>query len=518
MLTQSRYRFGEFELRVNTRQLLRNDAPVALRGRAFDLLVCLVENHHRTVPKDELLEAIWPRTVVIENNLNAQVRSLRKALGTSAVVTVSGLGFRIGFEVRGEPDRTSAIRPLPQDLPAIAVLAFRNLTGNPAEDYFADGMAEEILTTLSHFKQFRVIARNSAFAYRAVQPDVRQIGQELGVRYVLKASVRRSAGRLRINARLMETLQGSQLWSARWDRALEDMFDLQDEIAARVALSIEPAIRRAEVDHARRKRPESLAAHDLVLQALPHLYAMRPHDNSVAQSLLEKALALEPGYAWAQAHAAWCHEQALSRGWPGSNDAQRAAAVWLARQALAAAGDDAVIVGLAGFVLFAVAKDTDCGLAALRRATALNPNAALVANLAGTANLFAGNLVQAAEQLERVLRLSPADPASFMFVSALACVRLLLDEPHAALGLCADSAAANPNWDFTWWVTAAAAGEAKDADRAEEAFQNLLRIGPDRTLAFPGFRIFRDDIRRERLLSGLRKAGLRDGQACRDPQ
>jgi len=174
--------------------------------------------------------------------------------------------------------------------------------------------------------------------------------------------------------------------------------------------------RKAEVAQARRKRPEVLAASDLVLQALPHLYAMRPKDNSMALSLLQRASALDPGYAWAQAHAAWCYEQRLSRAWPSADESQRETAVALARHALAAGGEDSIVVGLAGFVLFAVGRDHESGLAALRRATALNPNAALVANLAGTANLFAGDLLHADEQLERVHRLNPADPAAFMFI------------------------------------------------------------------------------------------------------
>lgn len=311
--------------------------------------------------------------------------------------------------------------------------------------------------------------------------------------------MRRSRNRLRIHAQLGETDQGTQLWSSSWDGDAGEVFELQYEITAKVALSIEPAIRQAELAQSRRKRPGSLAAHDLVLQALPHLYAMRPQDNGVALSLLQQALALDPGYAWAQAHAAWCYEQRLSRAWPNADESQRATAVTLARQALAAGGDDAIVVGLAGFVLFAVGKDHESGLAALRRASALNPNAALVANLAGTANLFAGHLREAGERLERVRRLNPVDPAAFMFLSALACVRLLTDQPEAALALCAESVAANPDWDFTWWVTAAAAGE---------ALRNLRRIGPDSRLTFPSFRIFRVAQRRERLLAGLRKAGM----------
>lgn len=507
-MAAGRYRFDGFELRPGTRELLRGAHPVALGARAFDLLVCLVENRERTVTKNELLEAVWPDVVVIENNLNAQVRALRRVLGTPAVVTVSGRGFRFGLEVHGElallhrPDA-----PVPE-LPAVAVVPFHNLSADPGEAYFSDGIAEDILTALSSFKQFRVIARNSTFVYRTRDCDVQRVGSELGVDYVLQGSVRRARNRLRINAKLCETERGVQLWSASWDGVPDEVFELQDEITAKVALSIEPAIRQAELAQSRRKRPGSLAAYDLVLQALPHLYAMRPADNSVALSLLQKALEADPGYGWAQAHAAWCYEQRLSRAWPSADESQRATAVSLARHALAAGGEDAIVVGLAGFVLFALGKDHESGLAALGRAIGLNPNSALICNLAGTAHLFAGDLLHAGEQLERVRRLNPADPAAFMFISALACVRLLMDQPRAALALCAESLGANPDWDFSWWVTAAAAGEAGDLVRASEAFRNLRRIGPDSRLTFPKFRIFRDEQRRERLLAGLRKAGM----------
>jgi TolB-like protein len=509
MLTGGRYRFGDFELRLGTRELRRGNSPVALGGRAFDLLACLVQNSGRTIGKDELLQAAWPGRVVIENNLNAQVRALRKLLGPATVVTVSGRGFRFGLDVRGElaPLHPPGAAP-PPELPALAVLPFQNLSGDPAEDYFASGVAEDILTALSRFKQFRVLARHSSFALHKAEPELGRIGDALGVGYVLRGSVRRAQDRLRIHAQLCETAQLAQLWSARWDGAPDDLFQLQDDIAAKVALSIAPAIQQAELAQARRKRPENQHAHDLVLQALPHLYAMRPEDNRQALALLQAALALDPGYAWAQAHAAWCYEQRLSRAWPHADESQRVTAVSLARHALAAAGDDAIIVGLAGFVLFAVGRDHESGLAALRRATALNPHAALVANLAGTAHLFGGDLQEARAQLERLRHLNPIDPAAFMFISALACVRLLLGQPRPALALCAESVAANPDWDFTWWVTAAAAGEAGDTDRAREALDNLLRIGPDSCLSLPRFRIFREPQRREQLLAGLRKAGL----------
>ena len=502
------YRFAGYELRPHTRELLADGVAVALGGRAFDLLTCLVAAGGRTVDKDELLAAAWPGRVVIDNNLNAQVRALRRQLGPQSVLTVPGRGFCLGWEVHENLPLLHGAGGQ-RVLPAVAVLPFDNLGTDPSDAVFASGVAEDILNALSRFRQFRVIARGSSFAIGGRDGgDVCRIGADLGARYLLRGSVRRSATGLRFGAQLLETVHGQQLWSESWEGAVDDLFRLQDAVAEKVAVSVHPAIERDEIDAVRRRRPDSLAAHELVLRALPHLYAMRPADNAAARALLLRALELDPTYAWAQAHAAWCYEQSLSRGWPDTEAAQGATAVALARHALAAGGDDAIVVGLAGFVLFAVGREDDTGLAALQRACTLNPNAALIANLAGTAQLFAGHPGKAVHQLERLRALSPSDPAAFLFLAALACAHLMTGQPQQALALGAEATAANPDWDFAWWVSAAAAGEAGDAARAAQALSHLRRIGPAR-LEFPRFRAFRDDRQREFLLQGLSKAGLR---------
>ncbi len=506
---EGRIRFGHWTLLPGSRRVLAGEAPVSLGGRAFDLLVCLVRHRGRVVTKAELMDAVWPGSAVIDNNLSAQVTALRRAFGADAVLTVAGVGYQLGLEVTEDGESTGGRAAAGTDAPSIAVLPFTNLSGDPGEDYFADGVAEDILTALSGFASIVVIARSSSFGLGSRGAVAAQHAcRQLGVRYVLEGSVRRLATQVRISVQLVEASTHTQLWATRFDRPLADLFDVQDDIAARVASAIEPAIRKAEIEQARRTRPGSLAAYDLYLRALPHLYATRPDDNSAARGLLERALALEPSFAAAQAHLAWGYEQALARGWPGASEVQRPIAISLARQALSGAGDDANTIGLAGFVLSTVGRDHDAGLAALRRATVRNPNNALVANLAGTANLFAGDLDEARRQLERVRRLSPSDPAAFMFVTALACVRLLLDEPMEALHLCTESVAIHPDWEFTWWVIAAAAGELGQEPRARDALSNLRRLGGHGELSLPGFRVFAGAERRERLLGGLRKAGL----------
>jgi TolB-like protein len=516
---EGRIRFGRWTLLPGTRQVLGEDgAPVPLGGRAYDLLACLIRHRDRIVGKAELMDAVWPATVVIDNNLSAQVTALRKAFGADVVRTVGGVGYRLGLEAKVEDDAARerdprpAIEIAPPAKPSLAVLPFTNLSGDPAEDYFADGMAEDILMALSRFESIVVVAGSSSFALgNRGAGDVQEIGRRLGVRYVLQGSVRRSSTQIRIGVQLVEASSHAQLWAARYDRPLADLFDLQDDLAACVASALEPAIRKAEIEQARRARPGSLAAYDLQLRALPHLYAMRPDECAAARVLLEQALAVDPSFAAAKAHLAWGLEQAIARGWPGVSEGDRARAVSLAREALAQAGDDANTIGLAGFVLSIVGRDHDAGLAALRRATARNPNNALIANLAGTAHLFAGDLDEAQRQLERVRRLSPSDPAAFMFVSGLACVRLLLGAPAEALRLCTESAAIHPDWEFTWWVTAAAAGALGEAARVRDALGQLRRLEGREALTLPAFRVFADEERRERLLEGLRRAGLRAG-------
>ena len=503
-------KFGRIELRRDARQVLLDGKPAAVGGRAFDLLARLLAAPDEVVTKAQLMDAVWPGLAVVENNLNAQVKALRQALGDKAILTVPGRGYRLGLLSSGG----EAAAEWAADRASIAILPFDNLSRDPEQEYFVDGIAEEILTALAAFKQLKVIARNSSFSFKNRPTDVREIGRRLGVRYVLEGSVRRAADRVRVAAQLIETDKGAHLWAERFESGLADVFDLQDEITARVVAAIEPAIHREEIELTRRKRPENLVAYDLFLQALPHLYAMTPPENDAAMQLLERALVEEPRFALAFAYAAWGLEQRLSRAWPNVEATDAVRAVAYARGALAVGADDANIVAIAGFVIATIGRDPESGLAALRRATALNPHSALVCNFAGTANLFAGDLAEAQRRLEMAKRLSPSDPSGFLLTTALGCSHLLSGDPEAALTLCVQSAAMNPNWDFTWWILAAAAGERSDEAKAREALANLSRLRPEAPVAFPAFRVFVDPARRNLILQGLAKTGLwaaRDG-------
>src|SRR5882672_5293955 len=314
------------------------------------------------------------------------------------------------------PETRNAAATLPNK-PSIAVLPFANMSNDPEQEYFADGMVEDIITALSRFNQLFVIARNSSFTYKGRAVDVRQVAKELGVRFVLEGSVRKAGNRVRITGQLIDAATGAHLWADRFDGGLEDVFELQDKITGSVVGAIEPTLRKAEIERVRRRPVENLDAYDLYLRALPYVYAFRPDENLVALELLGKAIELDAAYAPALAFAAWCHEQRLVRGWPpvGPNDA--ATALALAQRALAADSDDAMVVAGAGFVLVMVGRDYDTGLHAVRRGLELNPGSGFVAFISSTALLMAGDPEAALAQAERAMVLSPMDPGAFMFLT-----------------------------------------------------------------------------------------------------
>jgi len=316
-------KFGRFRLHLGQRELSRDGIPVQLGSRARDILCVLAAAKGELVTKDELMARVWPGEVVEENAIHVHVSGLRKALderksGQSYVVTVPGRGYRlIGLQPATAAAASEAgARPdlaLP-DRPSIAVLPFQNMSGDPEQEYFADGVVEDIIAGLSRIKWLFVIARNSGFVYKGKAVDVKQVGRELGVRYLLEGGVRKAGDRIRISAQLVEAENGAHLWAEHYDRLLGDIFALQDEITMSVIGAIEPSLRKAEIERVKRKRPDSLDAYDLALRALPFLYSAMPEGVATAIPLLEEALELEPDYARAHADLAWCLHHRFSRG------------------------------------------------------------------------------------------------------------------------------------------------------------------------------------------------------------
>jgi adenylate cyclase len=395
------------------------------------------------------------------------------------------------------------------DMASIAVLPFQNMSGDAEQEYFADGMVEEIITALSRFRWLLVMARNSSFAYKGRAADVRTVANELGVRYVLEGSVRRAGDRVRITGQLIDAATGAHIWADRFDGSMADIFDLQDEITAAVVGAIEPSLRRAEIDRSLRKHPESLTAYDLFLRALGPLNRLRPDANAEALGFLERAIALDPGHAPTLAYAAFCYEQRILHGWSDTREEDTDKAVRLAREALAIDSGDAGAIAMASFVMAIVGHDWDAARVAARRALDINPNSVDVCWKAGWVILFDGDVEGALEPLERSLRLSPSDPLVPFLLNAIGMCHLIQDRPEEALEAALRSAALSPDIDVTYYIMVPAAALLGRTEELERAKAKLTALAPGVTVSsFENRMPFRRREHLDILLDGLRKAGL----------
>ena len=360
--------------------------------------------------------------------------------------------------------------------PSIAVLPFDNLSGDPEQEYFADGIAEDVITALSRFRWFFVIARNSSFTYKGRAVDVRTVGRELGVRYVLEGSVRKSSNRIRITAQLIETATGNHLWAERYDGALEDVFDLQDRITEGVVGAIEPSLRLAEIERARRKRPESLDAYDLYLRALPHTWSYTEAGAEKAMELLESALRFDPGYVAAHGLAAWCngHSALLVPGDPrGSVSVQHARAV------LGPDTDDSLALAFAAWALAFFERDYADALDAIHRALAITPNSPMVLSLGALVYAYAGRFDTAIKHAEASLRLSPFDPVRFLAELAAAYGHFFTEHYADAAQAAQRSAQINPQFAPAIAIGIASCMCGGQLQAAQAAVEQLLSLNPD---------------------------------------
>ncbi len=400
-------------------------------------------------------------------------------------------------------------RPLAQpDRPSIAVLAFQTMGGDAEQEYFADGMVEDIITGLSRIKWLFVIARNSSFAYKGKSIDIRQVSRELGVRYVLEGSVRKAGGRLRVTAQLIDADNGAHVWADRYDGALDDVFEFQDRITETIVGIIEPNVRRAEIERARRKRPESLDAYDLCLRAAPHFASAMPEDEETAIPLLEQALKIDPHYALAHALMALALETRFARA--GYSKADAAASERHARAAVAYGADNSTALAIASLPLLMVAHDFEAASSAVKRALDINPSCAFALFFGGQAHAYGGDHALAEDYATRALRLSPLDPQSFMAFNALGFVRGLAGRLDEAVSLFSKAVQANPRFSFLYVFQAAALANAGRADEAATAASRLLAMQPDFLVS--SFRRFTSGFARKDVLdwlsAGIRKAGL----------
>jgi TolB-like protein/Tfp pilus assembly protein PilF len=510
--------FGRFRLDLGRRELSRDGVPVHLSVRALDILCELVAAKGSVVTKDELMAGVWHGLVVEESNIHVHVSGLRKALdegagGHSYVVTVPGRGYRfIGLQppppaAKDEADSPQSLS-LP-DRPSIAVLPFANLSDDPAQEYFADGMVEDIITALSRMRWLFVIARNSSFTYKGRVVDVKQVGRELGVRYVLEGSVRKAANRVRITGQLIDTATGAHLWADRFDGKLKDIFDLQDEVTASVVSAIAPKLEQAEIARSKQKPTESLDSYDYFLRGLASVYQWTREGIDEALKLFYRAIELDPNFATAHGMAAWCYIWRQANGWTTERKQEVAETTRLARRVAESGKDDAVALAYGGLALAYVAGDLEGGAALIDRALVLNPNLTAAWYASGWVKDFLGDTDLAIEHLAKAMRLSPLDPLMFMMQSLTGLAHFVAGRYAEGSRWAAKAVREQPYYIGALRNLAANCALSGRLDEAQEAITQARRLDPDLRLSNLKDRIgpFRptDYVR---FVEGLRLAGL----------
>jgi adenylate cyclase len=503
--------FGCFRLDLRRPELRRDGQPVRIHRRALGILCALAEAKGEIVSKDELMARLWSGRIVEEGNLHVHVSALRKSLdehgeGHSFVVTVPGRGYRLAglTGLRSSQLAEGSLPPqLPlPDKPSIAVLPFANLSGDSEQEYFADGMVEEIITALSRTRWLFVIARNSSFMYRGQAVDVKQVSRELGVRYVLEGSVRKSGTRVRITTQLIDATNGAHLWADHFDGSLEDVLDLQDQVAIRVAAVIEPELEAAEVRRALDRPRNDPTAYDLYLRALRAKRSWEKKGYMEALDQLSHATRLDATYGPALALSAWCHMALNGSGWTDDPEATRQKATSLARHALRNAGDDAVTLGRAAYVLAYFGEDIDTVTALIDRSLRINPSFADGWHWSGWLRMWAGSPDIAIDHFERSLRLDPRDPnGRILLANGIAhFFARHLDQARTMLLL---SLHEHPDWVPTNRFLAACYAHLGQLDEAKITIKRLRALTP---VVLPNADHWRNPEQREFYLSGLRLA------------
>jgi len=501
---------------------------------ASELQVAMAESN-APLPQDHRIEfriGIHQGDIVVEDgdifgdgvNIAARLEGLAEPGGicVSARVREDATGrLDLAFEDIGEQSLKNITRPVrvfrvamgrklvPEpplalpDKPSIVVLPFANLSGDPEQEYFADGMVEEIITALSRIRWLFVIARNSSFTYKGQSVDVRQVGRELGVRYILEGSVRKGGNRVRITAQLIDAASGAHLWADRFDGSLERVFELQDQVAVSVAGIIEPTLQAAEIRRVAERPTNDLTAYDFYLRALPHASFFFAKDrNAQALDLLGRAIERDPGYGPALAAAAWCHAQLDVNGWADDREANRLKGIDLARRALQVAPDDPEVVGPAAFVLGWYGQDIDAAVGLIDRCLDLNPSSARSWYWSAVLRLFVGTPDLAIEHFETSMRLSPRDRfgAPLSGIGGALLFSRRFEEAAAKLRASLEQ---HPTFALTYRFLAACYAHMGRLQEAREVVDRLRTIS---RVVVPSVTPFRNPEHSELLLSGLRLA------------
>jgi TolB-like protein len=516
--------FANQVLDTDTRELSRENMPVSLEPQVFDLVVHLMENRDRVVSKDELIAKIWHGRHVAESTLTSRINAARKAVGDSGsaqalIRTIARKGFRFVGTVQAAAEGTASAEPATApreqdqqatltDRPGIAVLPFINMSGDRAQEYFSDGISEDIITALSKLRWFFVIARNSSFVYKGRSVHINEIARELGVRYVVEGSVRRSGDQVRISAQLNDVTTGSHLWAERYDRSIADVFAVQDEITEAIVAAVEPHLYAAESFRAQHKPPGSLDAWDLVMRALSHYWRVTRQDNTVAQALLEKAIEIDPHYGKALGLLANSRIFGAHMGWAPMGAVIEKAT----REALAAVEADSedawAHIGLAYSYLFA--RRFDDAIAEFELALRLNPNFAFSHAFYAVTLCYAGRYDEGDAAIRRAIRLSPRDPMAAIYQGVGAYIQFASGRYDEAIQMARESLRQRADFVGAHRVLTAAAGMAGDRELSAIALQGLRQAQPSISLEWIARELPMKRLEdRQHYLDGLRRAGLK---------
>ena len=510
-----RYLFDDYALDADRRELLHGARQVQVEPQVFDLLLYLIRNRERVVGKDDILESVWQGRIVSDSALSTRINAARSALGDSGleqrlIKTLPRRGLRFIGTVHEQHDdaKTAAITPPGgAGRPSIAVLPFWTLNTDPDQDYFADGVVEDITTALSRNRAFFVIARNSSFVYKGRQVDLAQVGRELGVAYVLEGSVRRSGTQMRLTAQLIEAESGRHLWADKFDTDVADVFAVQDQIVIRVVGAIAPQLEKAEIARANRRATDDLAAYDLYLRGLAHWNRWSEDGNAEALRLFYAAMEKDRDFSTPYGLAASCFQFARANNWAATFDGDEIAR--LVERAAEIGNEDAVALCWAGHVHAYFFKDVDRALSLIDRALELDVNLAVAWQRSGWVRGYAGDPDGAIESLNKAMLLNPLDTRVFLTQSAMAFAHFIAGRDAEAADWAAMALRLKPHWLPALRMALASNAMQGRREEATQALAVYTEIDPEISIGkicdcYP----FQRAADRERLSEGLRKAGL----------
>jgi TolB-like protein len=492
---------------------------VAIEPQVFDLLAHLIRNRDRVVSKDELLESVWHGRAISESALFNRINAARSVIGDSGarqtlIKTLPRRGLRFVGNVREEecsPAEAGPDQPALGiiDKPSIAVLPFLNLSGDPEQDYFIDGIVEDIITALSRNHAFFVIARNSSFTYKGKPVDPEKVARELGVRYILEGSVRKSRNRVRVTGQLIEAESGHHLWADRFDGYLIDIFDLQDQLVTKVVGALAPQLEKAEIERAKRELTSNPAAYDLYLRGLASWNRWSRAENAKALKLFYAAIDKDPEFATPYGLAASCYQFAKANGWQSEFDVAEISR--LTERALEVGNDDAVALCWVGHVRAFFFKEVDRALLLIDRALELDVNLAVAWQRSGWVRGYAGDSDGAIESLNKAMRLDPLDTRVFLTQSAMGFAYFIAARDQEAAKWAAMALRTKPNWMPALRVAIVSNAMQGRAAEAKAALRAYEQIDPSATIRkicehYP----FRRPEDKQRLVKALRKAGVRE--------